>query len=145
MIDGNKIELRKATVDDLSEIKRIADQHKNELGFILRPILARAIEFNEVIIAKCDLVIGFVSYHHRKDKVTTLHNIVVVDGFKGNGIGKKLFITVVKEAKTVGNYAVRLKAPADLPANHFYEEVGCELVFVEKGKHRELNVWEIKV
>ena len=53
--------------------------------------------------------------------------------------------TLLKESASMGQTAVRLKTPADIPANRFYKALGFQLINTEPGRHRPINVWEIRL
>ena len=147
MISGtNNFKIRKATLKDLEKIKMIADAHRNELGFVLKPALARSINKNEVLLAESGgSILGFVEYHHRKDYQTTLYNIAIINSARNSGIGKALINSLYTEAKNLNKHFILLKCPVDLPANRFYKNIGFQLLRHEKGKKRALSIFLIKV
>ncbi len=129
-------------LDDIDQIKRIADAHKKELGFVRRPSLLESISRSELLVAKLDsAVVGFVEYRHRKDGQTTLYNIAVVPKYTRHGVGQKLVRALVNESAGLGKTCVCLKCPQDLPSNKFYENLGFQLQQTEPGKYRQLNIW----
>jgi N-acetylglutamate synthase-like GNAT family acetyltransferase len=135
--------IRKAQMSDLQDIKKIADSHKRELGFVMRPVLARSIDHKELFVAvNGEGVIGFIQYHHRLDSQTTLHNIVVKPDYRKFGIGQKLIAALETESRSKNQGHVLLKCPKELPANDFYSHLGYERVAEEQGKSRELNIWQ---
>ena len=136
--------IRTATQVDLGELKELADAHKDELGFVLRPALARSIAQGEVLVAedKAGLV-GFVEYHHRQDEQTTLYHIVVAPDYRRRGIGRRLIERLADEARMAGKGFIALKCPTALPANDFYARTGWLLVGSEPGKNRPLNLWRL--
>lgn len=134
--------IRKAMDTDLDEIKEIADSHKRELGFILRPALARSIAQGELMIAVNGVgVMGFVQYHHRRDEQTTLHNIVVLPSCRKQGVGYKLIQNLENETISQEKSFILLKCPEELSANAFYKHLGYKLTNVDPGKSRHLNIW----
>lgn len=134
--------IRKAEMADLEDVKKIADCHKQELGFVLKPILARSIAQGELFVAvKNKGIIGFIQYHHRRDLQTTLHNIVVESRYRKSGIGQRLVEFLEKESCSKKQTIIQLKCPENLPANIFYEHIGYKKVAVERGKSRQLNIW----
>jgi len=138
--------IRKAQHTDLDAIKAIADAHKTELGFIRRPTLEKSIQINEILVAideNNQAIVGFVHYHHRKDKQVTLYNIVVVSNFRLSGIATQLISELVNEAKFCQSEYILLKCPEELTANQFYERYGFSAMPQEKGKHRPLNIWKL--
>ena len=138
--------VRKATPGDLDSIKVIADTHRHELGFVLRPALARSIQRGQVFVAQNSTgLVGFVEYHHRQDERTTIYHIAVDPAYRRQGIGTKLVEALRIEAAERGQTSIRLKCPADLPANDFYKGVGFVLRGEESGKRRSLLVWELEI
>ncbi len=133
--------IRKAIQADLDELKRLADAHKHELGFVLRPALARSITRGEVLVAENSAgLIGFVEYHHRRDEQTTLYHIAVIPDHRRRGIGRALIETLRNEAQALGKETVYLKCPADLPAQKFYARLEFNTVGEEPGNSRPLVI-----
>lgn len=142
------IEIRKAVQSDINSLKALADAHKNEVGFILRPALAKNVDNREVLVATCasaSALVGFVDYHHRKDAQTTLYHIVVSPDFREVGIGRKLVMALRDEAITLGKHWILLRCPENLASNGFYLSLGFHLLAMEDGKMRRLNVWRLDV
>ncbi|MBI5668050.1 MAG: GNAT family N-acetyltransferase [Chloroflexi bacterium] len=143
--NSNNVTVRKATIEDLEAIKRLSDQHRAELGFVLKPALEKAILDGEVFVAVAPQIVGFVHYHHRRDSQTTLYHIVVNMEERRQGIGRALLSRLKVEATERGQSSILLKCPTELPANKFYEQCGYSHIDVEPGKHRRLNVWQISL
>lgn len=142
----NNYRIRKATQFDLGGIKTLADKHKHELGFVLRPALVRSIAHGQVFIATTDTeLIGSVDYHHRRDTQTTLYHIVVAQEWRRQGIGRGLIESLQNEASAQGKKRILLKCPEDLSANSFYQQLGFKLLSVANGRSRKLNVWQLAI
>jgi len=140
---GNNIEIRPGRVEDIDAIKRLADAHKHELGFLRRPSLMEAIDRQGLLLAQNKIgIIGFVEYRHRRDQQTTLYNIVIHPNHRGQGTGYQLVLALEEEAKQKEKSFVLLKCPEDLLANGFYEHIGYKRIDVEPGKSRRLNIWQ---
>ncbi|RLC68004.1 MAG: hypothetical protein DRI48_00805 [Chloroflexi bacterium] len=138
----SEFDIRRATQTDLDTIKELADSHKHELGFVLRPALARSIAREELLVAeKHASVIGFVEYHHRQDEQTTLYHIAVAPEHRETGVGEALINTLRAEARSLGKRVIQLKCPADLPARSFYEHIGFHLIRKKPGRNRALIVF----
>jgi len=144
--DGAKPRVMLAEMTHLLAAKRLADQYKQELGFINRAILQKAIEAQSLLIAPLtrepasDLV-GFVHFYVRRDHIITLYSIAVASAHQGQGWGRQLFAALINEARTRQKSEIRLKCPAELSANDFYEHLGLQRLDCEAGKNRPLNVW----
>lgn len=139
--------LRKAVESDLTEIKQIADEHKQELGFIIRGVLLESIHRQEVAIAQSNAngMVGFIHYRHRLDSQTTLYNLAVRQPYRRSGVGRKLLEFLIQDAVASQKLTIRLKCPEELASNSFYAHHGFQLVLVENGKHRRLNVWALNL
>jgi GNAT superfamily N-acetyltransferase len=145
-----------ARMEHLHAAKTLADKHKRELGFINQAILRKAIEANSMLVAPLladatkleqaaveteSTLAGFVHFYVRCDSVVTLYSIVVSESYRHVGVGRRLFEELVNVAHARGKTEIRLKCPAELAANTFYERLGLRVTCVETGKHRPLNVW----
>jgi len=141
-----KAHIRQATVDDIAAIKKLADDHRFELGFVVQAALEEAVKEQRLFVAdSTSSVIGFVHFRCRKDGVAVIYEIAVAKDWQRKGIGRKLVEAVVEHARKQGCTTLRLKCPIDLEANKFYQRMGFRLVGVEEGKLRRLNVWELAI
>ncbi|MBI3950593.1 MAG: GNAT family N-acetyltransferase [Acidobacteria bacterium] len=135
--------LRKACSKDLDQLIHIIQQHKAVFPFLPRAVFKDFVQKEEVIVyQKASRVLGFVRYHHRKDGITTLHEIAVLKSHPSTGIGRSLIEALRNECVTLGQKTIRLKCPLDLPANGFYSHLGFQRVSIEDGRKRPLAVWE---
>ncbi len=142
----NNWSIRKARETDLENIKRLADRHRQELGFVRRPALLASIKRDEIFVAENgENLIGFVEYHHRRDEQTTLYNIVVNPEFHQKGIGRQLVQALIDESRLIKKQIILLKCPQDLESNNFYQAMNFFLHSTEDGKHRPLNVWGLNM
>lgn len=144
---GANFSIRKAGREDIPAIKRLADQHKTELGFIIRGALQKSIEQQELLVAEDEAgqICAFVQYRHRKDDQTTLYNIVVAQSERTTGIGRALIDALSAEARALHKHFILLKCPQELSANEFYRHYGFVLQEIDTGKHRALNIWMLKL
>ncbi len=152
------ITVRLARKADVEGAKRIADQHRSELGFVNIAILRAAQNKGWLLVAalsakasrqagewedqrKRDVVVGFANFRIRRDRNATLYEIAVADAHRFIGIGTRLLSELIRRVHLVGGQYVRLKCPCDLSANRFYQKRGFQHVETEQGKRRLLNVW----
>ncbi len=131
----NNISYRLGKESDLKDIKKITNQLRDELGFVMNVALIDAMKYDELMVAESDgVVIGFVHFHERRDGWNTIHEIGVRKDFQSMGIGKALFEMVPKPR--------RLKTTQDnIKSNEFYKRRGMNMTGTEKGRKREINVW----
>jgi ribosomal protein S18 acetylase RimI-like enzyme len=148
-----------AQAEHLAGAKRLADRFKRELGFLNRMTLQKAIESQCVLVILQPVqdgklavtrqeepeVVGMVHFYLRRDQTVTLYNIVVAQAYQKRGLGRSLFTALVKMVEKSGKTQIRLKCPAELPANQFYQRLGLELVEEEPGKRRPLNIWSYRL
>lgn len=141
----NEVTIRKATLGDLDAIKALADRHKQELGFVLRPALVRSIERTEVFVAENSAnVIGFLEYHHRRDSQTTLYHIAVQRDHRWQGIGQQLVDALIQDAVGFNKEFIQLKCPVNLGANEFYQHLGFSRIDVQPRRSRDLAIWRLQ-
>ncbi len=132
----------------IDAVKRVADQHRPELGFHTRQAYVDSLNKGELLIAKrAAEVVGFVRYHHRRDNRTTLYEIAITPDSRGKGVGRRLIEALIADCQRVFSRCIRLSCPVELPANRFYEAVG----FIRStrrsllGRSRPLYEWELPV
>lgn len=127
--------IRFAVESDLPAIKKIANQYKDELGFVMLPALRKAIKKRELYVAEYGgYIVGFCNWHRRRDGWSTIYEIAVRRDYVGQKIGRALLEAVPAPR--------RLKTTVDNEiANCFYSKAGMLLEAVEQGKKRPLNVW----
>jgi N-acetylglutamate synthase-like GNAT family acetyltransferase len=136
--------IRLAIADDLDAIKALADRHKRELGFVRRGALLESITHDHLLVAELqDQPVGFVQFHHRRDRQTTIHLIVVDANYRRRGVAGQLLDYLQASCLRRGQTRIGLKCPVDLSANDFYRQFGFTLVAQEAGKIRALNLWQL--
>lgn len=132
--NGCAAAIRYACAADIPMIKKIANQYRQELGYVMYPALREAIQRYELFVAYYgSQVVGFLHYHKRRDGLSTVYEIAVEKTRRGEGIGAALIAAV--------SGPVQLKCTVENPANLFYEAMGFQLIETDPGKRRALNVW----
>ncbi len=138
--------IRTADPADLPAIKALLDAHRAELGFVPLPALRQAQERGWLCVATAGgQVLGAIDWWERRDGVVVLYSIVVARAARGQGTGRLLVTHLVNWARERNAAQIRLKCPADLPANGFYARLGFRLAEEEAGKRRVLNCWTLPV
>jgi ribosomal protein S18 acetylase RimI-like enzyme len=132
--DFSDVLIRKASDDDYPSIKKIANEHRKFLPFVMRVAIEDSIKRDEVYVAEINgSVIGFMNFHKRKDGVTTVYEIGVTKDFQKLGIATKF----IKKL----NRPIALKVTEDNPANLFYQKLGFKKTGQTKAKNRLLNIY----
>ncbi|MEJ7615106.1 MAG: N-acetyltransferase [Candidatus Fervidibacter sacchari] len=148
------VEVRLAKRRDLKVVKKLADEHRRELGFVKLASLEKAIQERRLLVAvvssslvprPSSRIIGFVHFRCCKDGHATIYEIVVAPEWRGKGVGRKLVEAVCTHARSHSCTRLRLKCPIDLPANGFYQRLGFIRIGIENpdGNRRPLAIWEL--
>lgn len=129
--------IRLAVESDIPAIKRIANQYKNELGYVMYPAIRESIARHNLVVAEYQgYVVGFVNYRARRDGWQTIYEIAVDKARHGAGIGAGLLAAVPKP--------IQLKCTVDnAGGNAFYAASGFTNFGVVAGRKRQLNVWRL--
>lgn len=128
--------IRYATEADLPQIKAIANQYKQELGYVMLPSLRKSMAKLSLFVAEWQgRVVGFVNYWPRRDGWQTIYEIAVHRDYRGRGIGQALLLAVPRPT--------RLKVTIEnRTAIDFYTTQGFENIRTEAGRKRALYVME---
>jgi len=135
-----------AEPSDIEAIKAMADLHRRELGFVLRPALGDAIERKWVLLARIRTSgesVGFVHFRHRRDLYTKIYQICVVPLYRKQGVATQLLAALKHSARRAGQVILTLQCPEDLPANSFYRDTGFKDGPVLNGRKRRLIIWSL--
>lgn len=138
--------VRKPELDDLGQIKYIADSNRDSLGFVIVGEFAFSIERNWMFVIDLDSSIcGFINYRHRMDNLTTVYQICIENLNRRKGYGSLLMEKLFCESRKLGKNKVRLKSPISNTSNEFYEKIGFEIASTEKRKGNLILTWEYKL
>lgn len=129
----------------IDQAKRLADDNRDALGFVLRGSFEKAVEKGFAYVAvEGEIVLGFVLFYHRiRDKQTTLYDICVAVQHRGRGIGLQLYNRVLQDCRINQREMLQLTCPAKLPSNAFYRNRGMTLHETKQGKTQMLNVYRL--
>jgi GNAT superfamily N-acetyltransferase len=126
---------------DLDMLKYLADENRDELGFIMREQLKKAILEKECLVGRSGAaIVGFAIFHIRKDAQCTLYSLCVGKDWQGQGFGRRLMEALERHAGQKGAKYIFLKCPLGLPANRFYKRLGYLPAGAEPSKRRML-IW----
>lgn len=129
-------------------VKRLADLHRDELGFHTRESYVESIQRGELVVARCGRrVAGFVRFHKRRDRAATIYEIATDAEFRRRGVARRLVASVLDECRKSDVRLLRLSCPAELPANAFYETIGFTRTSPRSrpGKFRPLIEWQLPI
>ena len=114
--------------------------HRDELGFVNE---AQCREKDLYTVKRGGQVIGAALANHcvRKPQ-TTLYEIAVEEAHRRQGIATELLTRLCRDSP---HEKLVAKCPEDLAANAWYQSTGWDLVDVESGKNRRLNVYEYAI
>ncbi|MEZ8220372.1 Acetyltransferase (GNAT) family protein [Candidatus Fervidibacteria bacterium JGI MDM2 JNZ-1-D12] len=104
------MEVRRAKKRDLKAVKKLADEHRHELGFVRLASLEEAINERRLLVAVDSSpvsrpsfrIIGFVHFRCCKDGHATIYEIAVTSQWRGRGFDKVLINAIIEEAKNHG-------------------------------------------
>ena len=148
MLGVEDFEVSLAEPTDIEPIKTMADLHRRELGFVLRPALADAIERKWILLARIRASgepAGFVHFRHRRDLYTKIYQICVVPPYRRQGVATELLAALKRSARKAGQVRLTLQCPEDLPANSFYKDTGFTDGPVINGRKRRLIIWSLPI
>ncbi len=141
--------MRRAKKRDLKAVKKLADEHRHELGFVRLASLEEAINERRLLIAvdsslvprPSSRIIGFVHFRCCKDGHATIYEIAVTSQWRGRGFDKVLINAIIEEAKKHG--CQTLCSHVDFTANGFYCHSVFKRIAVEDEKRHSLAIWEL--
>jgi len=128
---------------DVFPIKGIANQYKDELGFVNRTAVRESIEKGFVLVARLRTgeVVGFVEYNEpsrgANKGYSVIYHLAVRKDWCRRGVGRILAYAVPAP--------IRLKVTTDNPAVQFYEAAGFTRTRTVAGRKRDLYVYEMNV
>lgn len=139
------VEVRTAQVSDIGACKAIADQQRDAIGFLPRPVFTEAIQRGQLLVAvSSQEIVGFVRFNHRRRGVeTALYDICVDTRTQRQGVGRSLMQALAEACRRSERIAIVLRCPENLPANNFYSRLGFQRIAIEPGRRRPLVVWHL--
>jgi len=131
--------IRLAVMEELDEIKNLIQSNMKDIGyFINKGIISEAIKSNRMLVCVDNKIVGICIFNIRKkDNKFVIYDIITNKESRGKGYGKEM----IDYIKNTYSNDIYLKCPTDSDSNIFYKKCNFELIKVEPGKHRQLNVW----
>lgn len=128
-----------ATIEDLDNVIKLIQDNMKDIGyFISNVIISEAINSKRLLICIDNKIVGICIFNIRKkDNKFVIYDIIIDKSYRGKGYGKELINYIKNNFKN----DIYLKCPKDSNSNMFYEKCNFKLLKIEKGKHRELNIW----
>jgi len=148
-------------VRDIKGIIKIVNSKNNRasFGWVPRVVLEDAIKRQrcdgaksqhriKVILrmqGKTEVVVAWTRSYHRRDGVTSLHELGVAEDCQSGGVGTFLVNDTIDACRVRGMQTLRLKTVVGLRSNGYYPRFGFKKVGLEHGRKRELNVYELSL
>lgn len=119
---------RKAQEDEVSLIKKLANQNRYFLGPLLPLWIRKSIQDNEldVVCNKNGDIVGFVQYHKRRDGWTTIYKVCIAEEHRRVGLA-----TALIQGATKGPASLRCSSKN--PAIKLYKKLGFK---IQRGKNK---------
>lgn len=99
---------------------------------------------NQFVLEVDNKVVGFVNFGPAQDEDYTncgeIIALYIIKKYKGNGFGRKLVETAVKELKLLGFDKMIIACLKGNPSNKFYEHIGGK--YAKDGTYKRLNLPE---
>lgn len=140
MISIDRLHIRCAAAEEVRQCQHIAYEHRDVLPFVRLPQLRERVAKRELFVAVLESkIVGFVSWHHRRDGWHTIYDLAVSKAAQRVGIGRSLLHSVPTP--------LRLKVTGDnAQAVRFYEQAGMLCTSEEVSRSgRALYVYEMHV
>lgn len=138
---NSNVAVVKASEEDFSSIIKIGNQHRNEMGQILKHNLRVGIAEQSLLVAKdsSGQTVGFILWHQRKDGWNTIYDVGVEKSHLGAGVGKALILRVPRPRQ--------LKAVEDNWRSHkFYLSAGMAVAGTAQSRRgRKLLIFRDSV
>jgi len=132
-----------ANATDAATAMRLVRQAKTVFPFLPGAVYDKAIQNSELFLClHGDDPVGALHFHHRRDRTTTVHELIVAPSCRGRGVGRLLLDALARAAGERGQTRLRLKCPENEPANGFYSRVGFRRTGMEQSRTRHVAVWE---
>src|SRR5690554_1015959 len=115
----------------LKDIQFTEQWGPDEYKFLIK-CLKNTIESGGTVFGafKDKILVGFASldnlFFGSKKDYLQLSSIHISNGYRGNGIGKRLFILVCKKAKEIGAKKLYISAHSSQETQSFYKAIGCK-------------------
>lgn len=118
------------------------------LGFIPAIAYDQAIRRGRLFIElENDEPCGFCLWAKRK-KVIRIHQTAVVEDARRLKHATSIVTTVLNTREGKSAATLRLRVADDLPANHFWRSIGCEIIGTQPGGktwNRTINLYQLKL
>jgi GNAT superfamily N-acetyltransferase len=135
--------LRAEGKEDADAVIGLIRQAKEVFPFLPRSVYEKAVLSGELLLCWNGAgLVGCLRFHHRRDGITTVHEIVVAPSARNRGAGRALLDALEEDARSRGQKRLRLKCPIDQPANGFYARIGFQRVAIEPSRQRHVVIWE---
>lgn len=123
----------------------LSNLYKNEIERAEKAFNSFTTDHNHQFVLEVDgKVVGFINVGLSSDKAYEkcgeIYALYIIDAYKGNGYGKKLFNTGIKELKDMQCDKMIIGCLQENKSNEFYEHMGG--IFVKTRMFEKLNLIE---
>lgn len=131
------ISLVKANLSDISLMLALVEQEVKDGIILLRDADEIATNIRSYILAKeGDTLVGYAALHIHSARLSEIRSLIVDTEYRGKNIGKKMVLSCLKEAETLG---VKEEVLVLTYLPQFFEKLG----FIEMNKEQipEHKIW----
>lgn len=97
------VELVKAKLHDIPAMQAMVNQEVKDGIILERNEDEVATNIRSYVLAKVeDKIVGYAALHIHSARVAEIRSLIVLEGHRGENIGKKMVLFAIEEAKTLG-------------------------------------------
>jgi amino-acid N-acetyltransferase len=96
------VELVKATLNDIPEMQAMVASEVKDGIILERNEDEVATNIRSYVLAKVDdKIVGYAALHIHSSRVAEIRSLIVLEGYRGENIGKKIVLFAIDEAQTL--------------------------------------------
>lgn len=135
-----EIKLRMMTPKDLHQVREIARQHTDAIGFLPDKAIRHYVHLGSCIAAEAtNTIVGFLIGHFSMVSapyVSRIYQIAIDREWQHHGCGKMLVASFEREAKRLSSRITLIHVAEDLPAVKFWMKEAYEFGGYQEGGRR---------
>lgn len=131
-----EVKLSKPTVLDIGKMQELVSQDVKNGIILERSANEMATTIRSYTVAKIDdEIVGFAALHIHTVTLAEIRSLIVKDGIRGNGIGKKIIASLIQEAKDYNLKQILVLTYK----KHLFESFG--FIEIQKESIPETKIW----